>query len=116
MKLLLDEDSQAKYLFNLLQAAGHDIVTVNELNLMSRPDDVVLEYARQSDRTVLTRNCADFQALHQENPDHSGILAVYQNLDPSKNMSYQDIVSSIANLEAASYALKGQFVILNQWN
>ena len=27
--MLLDEDSQAKYLVNLLQAAGHDVATVN---------------------------------------------------------------------------------------
>jgi predicted nuclease of predicted toxin-antitoxin system len=79
LKLLLDEDSQAKYLFNLLQAAGHDVVTVNELDLMSRPDEVVLEYARHCDRVVLTRNCADFQELHQTNSEHSGILAIYQN-------------------------------------
>ncbi|MBH8554997.1 DUF5615 family PIN-like protein [Nostocaceae cyanobacterium CENA357] len=114
--MLLDEDSQAKYLVNLLQVASHDVVTVNAVGLMNRPDSVVLDQARQDQRVLLTRNCNDFLELHQANPTHSGILAIYQNSDAAKNMSYQLIVKAIANLEAAEYALKNQFVILNQWN
>lgn len=65
--MLLDEDSQAKYLVNLLQAAGHDVVTVNAIDLMNRPDSVVLDFARQDQRVLLPRNCNDFQDLHQLN-------------------------------------------------
>ncbi len=114
--MLLDEDSQAKYLVNLLQAAGHDVVTVNTVGLMNRPDSVVLDFARQDEQVLLTRNCDDFQDLHQLNPVHSGILAVYQDSDPAKNMSYKEIVKAIANLESAEYALQNQFIVLNQWN
>ncbi|ALF53229.1 hypothetical protein ACX27_10850 [Nostoc piscinale CENA21] len=114
--MLLDEDSQAKYLVNLLQAVGHDVVTVNLVGLMNCPDVVVLDYARQDGRVLLTRNCNDFQELHQINPSHPGILAVYQDFVVSKNMTYQTIVKAIANIEAASYSLENQFVILNQWN
>jgi len=114
--MLLDEDSQAKYLVNLLQAAGHDVVTVNSVDLMSRPDLVVLDFARQDERVLLTRNCDDFQELHQLNSIHSGVLAVYQDSDPAKNMSYKEIVKAIANLESAGYALRNRFVVLNQWN
>lgn len=114
--MLLDEDSQAKYLVNLLQAVGHDVATVNTLDLMNRPDSVVLDAARQNERVLLTRNCDDFHQLHQANPEHSGILAVYQDSDPAKNMSYKNIVEAIANLESVEYALRNQFVILNEWN
>lgn len=116
LRLLLDEDSQAKYLVNLLQVAGHDVVTVNATGLVNRPDSDVLDYARQDNRVLLTRNCNDFQELHQTNPEHFGILAVYQDFNSSKNMSYQAIVKAIANLEAADYPIKNQFVIVNQWN
>lgn len=44
--MLLDEDSQAKYLVNLLQVAGHDVVTANAVDLMNRSDSVVLDFAR----------------------------------------------------------------------
>ncbi|MCC3414042.1 MAG: DUF5615 family PIN-like protein [Microcoleus sp. PH2017_29_MFU_D_A] len=114
--MLLDEDSQAKYLVNLLQAAGHDVATVNTLNLMNHPDSVVLDAARKNERVLLTRNCDDFQELHQANPEHSGILAVYQDSEASKNMSYQAIVKAIDNLEIAEYDLNNQFVVLNQWS
>lgn len=116
LQLLLDEDSQAKYLVNLLRTAGHDVITVNEAGLGSSPDSTVFNYARQQGLVVLTRNCDDFEQLHQAEPVHPGILAVYQNSDSSKNMSYQSIVAAISNLEAMSYVLKNQFVILNQWN
>ena len=114
--MLLDEDSQAKYLVNLLQAAGHDVATVNTLDLMNHPDSVVLDAARENERVLLTRNCDDFQQLHQANPEHSGILAVYQDSEASKNMSYQAIGSAIDNLETAEYELNNQFVVLNQWS
>ena len=116
LKLLLDEDSQAKYLVNLLRGVGHDVVTANERDLGGLPDSVVFDYARKHKRVILTRNCNDFLELHQVNPVHAGILAVYQNSDPSKNMNYQSISKAIANLEMSGYNLENQFVILNQWS
>lgn len=80
------------------------------------PDSQVLEYACQENRVLLTRNCDDFQALHSLSPSHPGILAVYQNCDVTKNMSYGMIVRSIDNIISAQFPLPGQFVILNQWN
>jgi predicted nuclease of predicted toxin-antitoxin system len=116
LRLLLDEDTQAKYLINLLRTAGHDVITVQEVNLIGRADSVVLDYAKQHGRIVLTRNCNDFLTLHQNQPTHSGILAIYQNPDLSKNMSYQSVVDAILNLETAGYSLENQFIVLNQWN
>ena len=55
LRLLLDEDSQAKKLVNLLRQAGHDILTVNQTGLMGKPDSMVLDRARQEDRILLTR-------------------------------------------------------------
>ncbi|MGL5197042.1 MAG: DUF5615 family PIN-like protein [Chroococcales cyanobacterium] len=116
LKLLLDEDSQAKYLVNLLQRQGYDVIPVKVAGLNGKPDIAVLNYARQEERVLLTRNCEDFLILHQSNPVHPGILAVYQDPDPAKNMSYQAIAKAIANLESANYGLTNSFIILNQWN
>jgi predicted nuclease of predicted toxin-antitoxin system len=87
LSLLLDEDSQAKLLSKLLQTAGHDVLTVNDAEIAGFPDEQVLNYARQHNRILLTRNCSDFQILHHMNPTHPGILAIYQNAEVSKNMS-----------------------------
>lgn len=116
LALLLDEDSQAKYLVRLLQSAQHDVITINQICLVGMPDAAVLQYAQQHQRVLLTRNCHDFFDLHQQTPHHHGILAVYQDANPAKNMSYAAIVAAIANLEAAGLDLHSQFMVLNQWH
>ncbi|MEO0378104.1 MAG: DUF5615 family PIN-like protein [Cyanobacteria bacterium P01_A01_bin.17] len=116
LTLLLDEDSQAKYLVNRLKSAQHDVITINEIGMVGASDDAVLLYAQQHNRVLLTRNCSDFYDLHQITSNHPGILAIYQDADPDKNMSYPAIVTAIANVEASGLKLINQFIVLNQWN
>ena len=63
LRLLLDEDIQAKLLVNLLKKAGHDVLTINDVNLTGQLDPMVLDYARQTNRILLTQNCHDFEDL-----------------------------------------------------
>ena len=116
LTLLLDEDSQAKQLVQQLQAAKHDVLTINEIDMVGAPDSDVMAFAQLQNRVVLTRNCSDFYELHRNMPNHCGILAIYQDADPRKNMSYQGIVKAISNLEVSALPLIGQFIVLNQWN
>ncbi|MDJ0901307.1 MAG: DUF5615 family PIN-like protein [Xenococcus sp. MO_188.B8] len=116
LKLLIDEDSQAKLLVTLLVQAGHNVLTVNEAGLSGQPDSIVFDYACKGGRLVVTRNYDDFQALHKANSIHPGILVVYHDANYSKNMSHQEIVKAITNLEAAKIPLANQFISLNHWN
>jgi predicted nuclease of predicted toxin-antitoxin system len=116
LRLLLDEDTQAKLLVTLLKKAGHDVVTINDVNLTGKLDSVVLDYARQTNRILITQNCEDFDNLHNLNPNHLGILAVYHEAIGAKDMSLKAIVKAIANLEAANIPLANQFIALNHWN
>lgn len=100
----------------ILKVAGHKGQTVNEVGITGFSDDQVLEYARQHTQVLLTRNCGDFQALHGINPMHPGILAIYQDAELAKNMSYQAIVKAIDNLRSVGLDLTNQFIVLNQWN
>ena len=68
LRLLLDEDSQSQLLVKLLTAAGHDVLTINKIGLTGCTDDVVLDYAIQENRILLTHNCDDFEELHQSKP------------------------------------------------
>ena len=101
---------------NLLRQAHHDVVTVNEANLSGSDDTVVLNYARREERLLLTQNCKDFKVLHNSLPKHLGILAVYRENNPSKNITFKAIVKAIANLEESGIPLANQFIVLNQWN
>ncbi len=116
LRLLVDEDTLAKALVGQLRKAGHDVLTVHEAGLTAEPDDRVVEHARQENRILLTRNCEEFRAFHATQPNPPAICAIYQDRDPSKNMTYAAIVRSLENLEASGLELAGQFVVLNAWN
>ena len=115
MRLLVDEDSQAKTLVRLLVEAGHDVVTVEAAGLSSMADSEVLGRAIQEQRALLTRNCGDFLVLHGDRPDHHGILAVYQDADPTKNMSYADIVRALGHLASSDVSFSKEFIVVNAW-
>lgn len=115
MRLLLDEDSQARRLVELLRTRGHDVLTVAESNQAGAPDSVVLDMAADAGRVLLTRNCADYLASHEQGGAHSGMLCVFQDPDPSKAMSYEDIARALGNLERSEVPLEGVFLALNAW-
>lgn len=116
LRLLIDEDSQAKPLVSLLRKAGHDVKTANEAGLSGKEDFMVLDYAKATNRILLTQNCDDFETLHKANSKHPGIFVIYQNNNHSKDMSRQEMVKAIANIEKAGIRLANQFISLNQWN
>src|SRR5438067_2304969 len=113
MKLLLDEESQSKLLARLLREAGHDVQTVTETGLDAHSDAEVFAYSRRERRVLLTRNVKDFQALHDTEADHPGILVEHQDREPAKNLSAADITRAIGNLVSSGWEIVGQFVALN---
>jgi predicted nuclease of predicted toxin-antitoxin system len=115
LRLLLDEDSQSRRLIQLLREQGHDILTVGEAGRAGASDPEVMRLAAATDRILLTRNCADFLDLHRENPEHRGILCVFQEADRIKSMSWPEIARALKNLEEASVQLRSQFMALNAW-
>ena len=115
MRLLLDEDSQGKVLVRLLLEAEHDVETVHSVGIAVEPDMMVLEYAKRTERVLLTRNANDFRLLQQADSSHFGILVEYQDDDPSKNMTYEQIAAAISKIEKSAWRLVGEFVSLNAW-
>ena len=111
----MDEDSQARAQLNLLRADGHDVVAIGELGKNGIPDSEVFDLAQSLKRVLLTHNAEDFLGLHRDRPDHQGIIAVYRNADPRKNMSHTQIAAAIQRLEALSVTLAGDFHVLNHW-
>ena len=99
----------------MLMAAGHDVQSPGDVNppLVGADDPTHLAHAIADQRVLLTLNAHDFKFLHNQNPDHPGILVVHQDNDPSKDMSYAAIVAAIANLEQSGVEIAGGFWILN---
>lgn len=115
MKLLVDEDTQARRLIDLLKEAGHDVVSIADLDLNGVPDADVFASAQSLSRLVITHNCADFLALADEADHHCGVLGIYRDADPRRCMTYSDIVRAIAKLENSGTLIPDAFHILNLW-
>ncbi len=121
LNLYLDDCSNSEFLSDLLRQAGHRVVrpTDDGVGLAGEDDPVHFGFAAAHGLTIITKNPADFQALHDLDQRHAGILAVYQDNDPSRDMSNADIVRAIRNLEEAAPQggppIHGEFHTLNDW-
>ena len=114
-EIYLDDCAYDKELVAQLKKSGYKVVTPFDSHLVGQPDSLHFAYASQNDLILLTKNPHDFEVLHTLNPEHAGIIAVYQDNDPSKDMTASDIVEAIRNLIASKVPVKGQFHVLNAW-
>jgi hypothetical protein len=82
-----------------LRRLGHDVLTVQEAGNAGRavPDKQVLAFAREQQRAVVTLNRKHFLRLHQEQPDHQGIVVC--TFDPDFTSQAKRIHDAIAELE-----------------
>lgn len=111
----MDEDSQAHAQLNILRGDGHDVVAVGELDKNGALDPEVFDLAQSLKRALLTHNAGDFHDLHRTRPGHRGIMAVYRDADPRKNMNYSQIAVAIRRLETSGVTIDGGFHVLNHW-
>ena len=114
-KIYLDDCAYAKELVRLLEAAGHQVTTPWQAGITGREDEAHLRYAAANGMVLLTKNPDDFLELHQKNSQHAGILLVYQDNDRDRDMSHDEMVRAIANLEQAGVAFAGSCNVLNAW-
>lgn len=117
LRLYLDDCANSRELRRRLIEAGHDVETPGEVrpSLVGADDRTHFLHAKATGRILLTFNSRDFKALHDRDPSHTGILAVYQDNDPARDMSYRDIVQAIANLGRTGTPIAGAFWVLNAY-
>lgn len=119
LNLYLDDCMNAELLADLLRKAGHQVTRPVDVGLAGTDDAVHFAYAASNHLTLITKNPADFEALHDQDQNHQGILGVYQDNDPKRDMSHGDVVRAIKNLEDAAKSggdpIPGKFHRLNDW-
>ena len=66
-----------------LREMGHDVLTTHDAGKSNQAieDDLVLRFATETGRCVITINRKDFLRLHHSFPDHSGIIVCTENRD-----------------------------------
>lgn len=66
-----------------LRELGHDVLTTHDAGKSNQAieDDLVLRFATETGRCVITINRKDFLRLHRSFPDHAGIIICTENRD-----------------------------------
>jgi hypothetical protein len=112
LRLCLDENLRSKELRSRLLAGGHEVIDA-ELGLS---DPEVWVFAQQHHAVVLTGNAVDFEPLARAAEHHPGLLLVYRDNDPRRDMTSADIATAVGNAEAANGGvLNGRILVLNQF-
>jgi Domain of unknown function (DUF5615) len=114
-KIYLDDCAYDKELVKRLQGAGHQVVTPAQAGTSGREDEVHFRFAVAQGLVLLTKNPGDFLKLHKADPAHAGILVIYQDNDPDRDMNTADVVRAVANLEQAGVPFRSSFHVLNAW-
>lgn len=113
LRILVDECTSAKSLVGMLRAAGFDVVTSAEALGIGASDADIFAYAQSDQRVILTHNCADFNALHEEHPGHYGVLLIYEDRD-SRDLTYRQIVAAIHRVDREpDKPIGGRAIVLN---
>ncbi len=75
VRFYADENFEAPVI-NKLREKGYDILTALEAGNANQgiPDEEVLAFAIQENRTVITLNYNDFKNLHKRDSNHHGIV------------------------------------------
>ena len=119
MNLYLDDDSAQALLVRLLTREGHDVQTPADAGRAGQKDPAHLMHAIRTTRVLLTRNHDDFKLLHElvllVGGHHPGILVVYRDNDPKRDLKPRNIVRAIRNLIAAAAPIADELNVLNHW-
>lgn len=111
LRLYLDDCASSRSLCDLLRGAGHTVVTSADAGLRGEDDEVHFDYAIRERFALVTYNAKDFQTLarlrREAGDDHPGVIAIYQDNNPRRDMTDQDIVAAIAFLEQCSGGQEG---------
>jgi hypothetical protein len=92
---------------------GHDVLIIQETGNADRSmnDESVLAYAFDQNRAVLTINRRHFIRLHQDQPEHAGIIVC--SFDPDFQALAKRIDQAIQD-QSAGLSLKGKLLRVNR--
>lgn len=117
--IYLDDCSDENLLIARLRQAGYDVISPREAGTVGINDPDHMEYASRHGYAVLTHNPQDFVELHHhwqtQGLRHNGVLLVYRDNDPAKDMTAGETVRALENLLASGLSVANSVHTLNHW-
>jgi len=111
-KVLVDEDTKSKSLMRELYESGIVAESTATLGIDGSSDRHVLSAASAGGMAVLTQNCPDFWALHEESTAHAGILLIHH--DTKRPLSDKAIAMAIITVSTVA-PIDGHIHSLNNY-
>lgn len=119
MRLYLDDDCLNRVLIRMLRQAGHDVLLPADVGLSGALDASHLRRGIREQRSTLTRNYRDFEALHalilESRGHHFGVFVIRSDSTKRHDMKPHDVVRALANITSAGFVAADQYVVLNHW-
>ena len=119
MNLYLDDNITDRRLVAHLRRTGHDVVVPTEAEQDGASDAKHFAYAILHDRVLLTQDYKDFSDLHDliltSGGSHPGLLLLYTENDPTRDMTPRSIALAISKLETADIPLVNHIQVVNHW-
>ena len=119
MRLYLDDNITDRRVVAQLHRMSHVVLLPAAVGYSGASDAKHLAYAIREGYVLLTQNYQDFLDLHDliltAGGHHSGLLLLYTEHDPTRDMTPRRIAVAITKLEAARVPLANQVYVLNHW-
>jgi hypothetical protein len=123
MRIYLDDDLDSNLLIVHLRREGHEVFSPRTLNRRGVEDEAHLSYAAAHALVLLTANAGDFLQLHEQWLEqwleqglrHEGILVVYRENNPARDMTLPQIARAVTRLEKSGLLAANTFQNLNVW-
>lgn len=119
MRVYLDDDLDSNALIGLLRSAGHEVISPRAAGIRGIDDEDHLRFAAANSLTLLTANAKDFTDLHEEwtkrQLQHSGILIVYRENNPARDMNPRQIAQAVTKIEQSDILIENACYNLNFW-
>jgi hypothetical protein len=119
MRVYLDDDLDSNALIGLLQSAGHEVTSPRGVGNRCIDDEDHLRFVAANSLTLLTANAKDFTDLHEEwtkrQLRHCGILIVYRENNPARDMTYRQIAEAVTKIEQSGMPMENACYNLNFW-
>ena len=119
MRLYLDDNLTDRRVVAQLHRAGQTVVLPAEVGHAGASDAQHFVQAIRHTAALLTRNYKDFIELHDlihtAGGHHPGLLLVYLENDPTRDMTPRSLAVAITRLEAAAVPVADHVYVLNHW-
>ena len=115
----MDDDLDSNVLISLLKQLGHEVTSPRAAGTRGAPDQDHLRYAADNGLVLMSANAGDFVQLNREwiesKTGHSGILIVYKENNPARDMSFRDVAEAVGAVEESRMPIANTCQNLNFW-